>query len=86
MGWRGRVAPGAAFVAADQRLSSRRWYTVRDTPSATTRLKSFSFMKRARNAALAEASVIEQQRIEAADSMLFEQYRLAYWSPERLYA
>ena len=43
-------------------------------------------MKRARNAALAEASVIEQQRIEAADSMEFEQYRQAYLSPERLRA
>ena len=40
----------------------------------------------ARYAALAEASVIEQQRIEAADSMEFEQYRLAYLSPERLRA
>ncbi len=40
----------------------------------------------ARYAALAEASVAEQQRIEESDSMLFEQYRLAYLSPERLRA
>ena len=40
----------------------------------------------ARYAALAEASVAEQQRIEAADSMLFEQYRQAYLSPDRLRA
>ncbi|MBL8350340.1 MAG: glutamate--cysteine ligase [Burkholderiaceae bacterium] len=38
----------------------------------------------ARYAAMAEASVAEQQRIEAADTMLFEQYRQAYLSPERL--
>jgi glutamate--cysteine ligase len=39
-----------------------------------------------RYAAMAEASVAEQRRIEAGDSMLFEQYRLAYLSPERLRA
>ena len=36
--------------------------------------------------AMAAASVAEQQRIEAADSMLFEQYRLGYLSPDRLRA
>ena len=38
----------------------------------------------ARFAALAQKSVAEQQRIEAADSMLFEAYRQAYLSPDRL--
>ena len=33
---------------------------------------------------MAAASVAEQQRIEAADSMPFEQYRQAYLSPDRL--
>jgi glutamate--cysteine ligase len=37
-----------------------------------------------RYAAMAAASVAEQQRIEAADSMPFEQYRQAYLSPDRL--
>jgi glutamate--cysteine ligase len=37
-----------------------------------------------RYAAMAEASVAEQQRIEASDSLPFEQYRQAYLSPERL--
>jgi glutamate--cysteine ligase len=40
----------------------------------------------ARYAALAEASVAEQQRIEAGDSLPFEQYRQAYLSPDRLRA
>ena len=40
----------------------------------------------ARLAALAAQSVAEQQRIEASDSMLFDQYRLAYPSPDRLRA
>ncbi len=40
----------------------------------------------ARFDALAAAAVAEQQRIEASDSMLFEQYRLAYLSPDRLRA
>ena len=40
----------------------------------------------ARYAAMATASVTEQQRIESLDSMLFEQYRLAYLSPDRLRA
>ena len=40
----------------------------------------------ARYAAMASASVAEQQRIESLDSMLFEQYRLAYLSPDRLRA
>ena len=40
----------------------------------------------ARCAALAAASVAEQQRIESLDSMLFEQYRVAYLSPDRLRA
>ena len=44
----------------------------------------WSAQQAARYAAMAEASVAEQQRIEAADSMLFEQYRQAYLSPERL--
>ena len=39
-----------------------------------------------RYAAMAAASVAEQQRIEALDSMLFEQYRVAYLSPDRLRA
>ena len=39
-----------------------------------------------RFAATADASVAEQRRIEATDSMLFEQYRQAYLSPERLSA
>ncbi len=39
-----------------------------------------------RYAAMAESSVAEQRRIEAADSMLFEQYRQAYLSPDRLRA
>jgi len=39
-----------------------------------------------RYAALAAASVAEQQRIEAADTMPFEQYRQAYLSPDRLVA
>ena len=39
-----------------------------------------------RYATLAEHSVAEQQRIEASDSMLFEQYRQAYLSPDRLRA
>jgi glutamate--cysteine ligase len=34
--------------------------------------------------AMAEASVVEQARIEASDSLLFEAYRQAYLSPERL--
>jgi len=38
----------------------------------------------ARYAAMAEASIAEQHRIEAADTMPFEQYRQAYLSPERL--
>jgi glutamate--cysteine ligase len=38
----------------------------------------------ARFAALAQKSVAEQQRIEAADSMQFEAYRQAYLSPDRL--
>ncbi|NDG41955.1 MAG: hypothetical protein EBY28_21950 [Betaproteobacteria bacterium] len=38
----------------------------------------------ARFAALAQQSVAEQQRIEAADSMQFEAYRQAYLSPDRL--
>lgn len=38
----------------------------------------------ARYAAMAEASVAEQQRIEEADTLPFEQYRQAYLSPERL--
>lgn len=37
-----------------------------------------------RFAALAAESVAEQQRIEAGDSLPFEQYRLAYLSPDRL--
>ena len=37
-----------------------------------------------RYAELAAASVAEQQRIEAADSLPFEQYRQAYLSPDRL--
>ena len=37
-----------------------------------------------RYAAMALESLAEQQRIEAADTMPFEQYRLAYLSPERL--
>ena len=40
----------------------------------------------ARYAQAAEASRTEQHRIEAADSMLFEQYRQAYLSPDRLRA
>ncbi len=40
----------------------------------------------ARYAAMAAASVAEQQRIESLDSMLFEQYRVAYLSPNRLRA
>ena len=40
----------------------------------------------ARYAAMAAASVAEQRRIESLDSMLFEQYRLAYLSPDRLRA
>jgi glutamate--cysteine ligase len=39
-----------------------------------------------RFAALAEASVAEQQRIEAADALPFEAYRAAYLAPERLLA
>ncbi len=35
-------------------------------------------------AALAEASVAEQKRLEAADTMLFEDYRQAYLSTDRL--
>ncbi len=46
----------------------------------------WSAQQSARYAAMAEASVAEQQRIEAADSMLFEQYRQAYLSPDRLEA
>jgi glutamate--cysteine ligase len=38
----------------------------------------------ARFAAQAEASVAEQRRIEAADTLPFEQYRQAYLSPDRL--
>jgi glutamate--cysteine ligase len=33
---------------------------------------------------MALESLAEQQRIEAADTMPFEQYRQAYLSPERL--
>ena len=40
----------------------------------------------ARYARAAEASRAEQCRIAAADSMLFEQYRQAYLSPDRLWA
>ena len=40
----------------------------------------------ARYAAMAAASVAEQQRIDSLDSMLFEQYRVAYLSPDRLRA
>ena len=40
----------------------------------------------ARYAGMAAASVAEQQRIEALDSMLFEPYRVAYLSPDRLRA
>ena len=39
-----------------------------------------------RYGAMADDSVAEQRRIEAADSMLFEPYRQAYLSPERLRA
>ena len=39
-----------------------------------------------RYGAMAQDSVAEQRRIEAADSMLFEPYRQAYLSPERLRA
>ncbi len=39
-----------------------------------------------RYAEMAEESLAEQRRIEAGDSMLFEQYRLAYLSPDRLRA
>lgn len=38
----------------------------------------------ARYAAMAAESVAAQQRIEAADTMPFEQYRQAYLSPDRL--
>jgi glutamate--cysteine ligase len=38
----------------------------------------------ARYAAMAAESVLAQQRIEAADTMPFEQYRQAYLSPDRL--
>jgi glutamate--cysteine ligase len=38
----------------------------------------------ARYAAMALDSLAEQQRIEAADTLPFEQYRQAYLSPERL--
>jgi glutamate--cysteine ligase len=38
----------------------------------------------ARYAAMAAESVAAQQRIEAADSLPFEQYRQAYLSPDRL--
>ena len=38
----------------------------------------------ARYATMALESLAEQQRIEAADTMPFEQYRQAYLSPERL--
>ena len=37
-----------------------------------------------RYAAMAQNSVAEQRRIEAADTMPFEQYRVAYLSPDRL--
>jgi hypothetical protein len=33
---------------------------------------------------MAEASVAEQQRIEAADTLSFEAYREAFLAPERL--
>ena len=39
-----------------------------------------------RYAEMAEESLAEQRRIEAGDSMLFEQYRQAYLSPDRLRA
>ena len=38
----------------------------------------------ARYAAMAAESVAAQQRIEAGDTMPFEQYRQAYLSPDRL--
>jgi len=38
----------------------------------------------ARYAAMAAESVAEQCRIEAADTLPFEQYRQAYLSPDRL--
>jgi glutamate--cysteine ligase len=44
----------------------------------------FTAEQQARFAALAKASVDEQKRIEAADSLPFEQYRLKYLSVERL--
>ena len=37
-----------------------------------------------RFAAMAKASVEERRRIEAADTLPFEEYRQAYLSPERL--
>ncbi len=56
--------------------------------SAATRQRLLSLpwtdAQAARFAAMAVESVAEQQRIEAADSMPFEQYRQAYLSPERL--
>jgi glutamate--cysteine ligase len=56
--------------------------------SAATRQKLLALpwtdAQAARYAAMAAASVSEQQRIEDSDTMPFEQYRQAYLSPERL--
>ena len=64
------------------------WCCTRFLASAATRAHllalPWSDAQAARYAAMALDSLAEQQRIEAADTLPFEQYRQAYLSPERL--
>jgi glutamate--cysteine ligase len=65
-----------SYVAFIRAQSARSRQTLLALPWSDAQLRRY--------AELAAASVAEQQRIEAADSLPFEQYRQAYLSPDRL--
>ena len=80
--------PSARVLAAMQQDFNGSYVQFIRAQSAATRAHllalPWSDAQAARYAAMALESLAEQQRIEAADTLPFEQYRQAYLSPERL--
>jgi glutamate--cysteine ligase len=82
------LAPSAQVLATmvEEFDGSYTAFTRAQSMQTKGRLLALEFLpdQQARFAAMAEASVAEQKRIEAADTMPFEDYRQAYLSIERL--
>ena len=80
--------PSARVLAEMTRLHGGSYVQFIRAQSAATRKRLLALpwtdAQAARYGAMAAESVAAQQRIEAADTMPFEQYRQAYLSPERL--